>query len=201
MRTEVFARKENEVDLLADLLADPMDPTDPLTTRRTRKTAGWRRNAPSLRHRGATDANGVTGLAGVADAADGSFCEKENEVDLLADPTDPTDPLATRRTRKTAGWRRNAPSLRHRGATDANGVTGLAGVADAADGSFCEKENEVDLLADPTDPLATRRTRKTVGWRRNAPVLRHRGATGAAGVAGLAGVADATDGRVHEKEN
>ena len=61
--TEVFARKENEVDLLADLLADPMDPTDPLTTRRTRKTAGWRRNSPSLRHRGATDANGVTGLA------------------------------------------------------------------------------------------------------------------------------------------
>ena len=138
MRTEVFARKENEVDLLADLLADPMDPTDPLTTRRTRKTAGWRRNAPSLRHRGATDANGVTGLAGVADAADGSFCEKENEVDLLADPT---DPLATRRTRKTVGWRRNAPVLRHRGATGAAGVAGLAGVADATDGRVHEKEN------------------------------------------------------------
>ena len=136
--TEVFARKENEVDLLADLLADPMDPTDPLTTRRTRKTAGWRRNAPSLRHRGATDANGVTGLAGVADAADGSFCEKENEVDLLADPT---DPLATRRTRKTVGWRRNAPVLRHRGATGAAGVAGLAGVADATDGRVHEKEN------------------------------------------------------------
>ena len=130
--TEVSARKENEVDLLADLVADPMDPTDPLTTRRTRKTAGWRRNAPSLRHRGATDANGVTGLAGVEDVADGSFCEKENEVDLLADPT---DPLATRRTRKYAGWRRNAPSRGHRGATDA------AGVADATDGRVHEKEN------------------------------------------------------------
>jgi len=60
----------------------------------------------------------------------------------------------------------------------------------------------VDLLANPlADPLATRRTRKTAGWRRNAPSRGHRGATDAAGVAGLAGVADATDGRVHEKEN
>jgi len=122
--TEVSARKENEVDLLADLVADPMDPTDPLTSRRTRKTAGWRRNAPSLRHRGATDANGVTGLAGVEDVADGSFCEQENEVDLLEDPT---DPLATRRTRKTVGWRRNAPSLRHRGATGAAGAAHATG--------------------------------------------------------------------------
>ena len=60
----------------------------------------------------------------------------------------------------------------------------------------------MDLLVDPlADPLATRRTRKTAGWRRNAPSRGHRGATDAAGVTGLAGVADATDGRVHEKEN
>jgi len=63
----------------------------------------------------------------VAGAADGSFCEKENEVDLLADPMDPTDPLTTRRTRKTAGWRRNAPSLRHRGATGAAGAAHATG--------------------------------------------------------------------------
>ena len=60
-------------------------------------------------------------------------------------------------------------------------------VEGVADGSFCEQENEVELLADPTDPLATRRTRKTVGWRRNAPSLRHRGATGAAGAAHATG--------------
>ena len=50
------------------------------------------------------------------------FYEKENSVDLLVDPL--ADPLATRRTRKTAGWRRNAPSRGHRGATDAAGAVG-----------------------------------------------------------------------------
>ena len=62
------------VDQLADQLADPLaDPlADLLATRRTRKYAGWRRNAPSRGHRGATDA------AGVADATDGRVHEKEN---------------------------------------------------------------------------------------------------------------------------
>ena len=52
-------------------------------------------------------------------------------MDLLADPL--ADPLATRRTRKTVGWRRNAPSLGHRGATDAAGVAGAAHAADTAE--------------------------------------------------------------------
>ena len=56
-----------------------MDPlVDSLATRRTRKTAGWRRNAPSRGHRGAADAASVTGLAGVADVADERVHEKEN---------------------------------------------------------------------------------------------------------------------------
>ena len=60
----------------------------------------------------------------------------------------------------------------------------------------------MDLLVDPlVDSLATRRTRKTGLWRRNAPSRGHRGAADAAGVTGLAGVADVADERVHEKEN
>ena len=95
-------------------------------------------------------------------------------MDLLANPL--ADPLATRRTRKTAGWRRNAPSLGHRGATDAAGVAGAAHAADTAEAAAtADATADAAATAQGQEQLGSSpRTRKTVGWRRSAPSARTR---------------------------
>ena len=94
-----------------DLLANPL--ADPLATRRTRKTAGWRRNAPSLGHRGATGAAGVAGAAHAADTAEAA-AKADATADAAATAQGQEQLGSSPRTRKTVGWRRSAPSARTR---------------------------------------------------------------------------------------